>query len=818
MKKRLIALGLTAVLLAGMFAGCEKEKKPEPGQESDPAATSKYAYKPAYTSLTTGDTGLNMTYVRGMEVIGDTAYYIGMCEMGQQEEKDEITGEPILDETGKPFMRTVTEGVLFSLNTADGTVKRVEGYQQSQPPEGWRGNCRPVDLAACEDGSLWIVENHYFYQYELPEGFDPETGNPYEYRKEKDNVVCRQILPDGTAGKELLLERGEDPLQQVKIMSDGTIYSTDLSNVYLHDEAGKIIKTAAMESVGGLLEISNHELAVTVWDENGQRLRILNGDTMSFGEPVSLPRLANSLMDCAGEYDFLFENSGRLYGATMTGEPEKLLSWMDSDVDPGTINRDIETTPDGKIYAISEGETGRMELVSMTPVDPSTLPERQILTMACMFIPWDIRSDIVEFNKSQDKIRITLKDYSEFGTEENPDGGIQKLNTEMVSGAIPDMFYFDSSMPVEVYGAKGFLMDLWPLIDSDKELKREDLMTNFFDALSQDGKLYQITDRFAIATAAGVRDVVGSAPAWNLQELMSAYQQLGPEATIFGQMDTKEGILHTCVDRNLNAFIDWENKVCRFDSQEFADLLEFADTFPAEFDEENFDWNTYESNEARIMARKQLLSMENLSSFDRVMTLNEALQGKISYIGYPTMDHNGSTFEYYNGLAIGAQCKNTEAAWSFIRQYLTEDHHKQADGDAYIMNGAGRTDGSEEDQCRYNIWYFATNKKVFDEVARYHMTEHYYTDPETGEKTINPIAYYWPDHGSEGIPINSMSQEAYDGFMELYNRTEMVRAYNQEVSDIILQECKAFFAGQKSAQETAKLIQDRVSLYVMEQA
>ena len=42
-------------------------------------------------------------------------------------------------------------------------------------------------------------------------------------------------------------------------------------------------------------------------------------------------------------------------------------------------------------------------------------------------------------------------------------------------------------------------------------------------------------------------------------------------------------------------------------------------------------------------------------------------------------------------------------------------------------------------------------------------------------------------------------------------------ATNQAINTIIEEECQAFFAGQKTAEETARLIQDRAGLYVFEQ-
>lgn len=822
MKKRLIAVAMTAVMLLGVFAGCSKSEKPAKDPAANQTSTSKYAYKASFTPLTAGDTGLDITYINRMAVFGDQVYYLADCEAGEQEERDSVTGEPILDENGNPYLYPVTETVLLSMNLTDGTVKRVEGYQQTAIPEGYNGHSNPGEVVACEDGSLWIVENQYFYFYDLPEGFDPEKDDAYQYEQHEQHTVCKQILPDGTAGKEIKLEEGESPVSLVKILSDGTIYGTDWSNLYRFDESGKMSKAAAMEGIDSLLELPNHQIAACIWGENGRDLRILNQETMTFGDPVVLPERANQLMDCAGTYDYLYEYSGSIYGNTLSGQPEKLLNWMDSDVDPGMINNDIKTGADGKIYALSEGDMGAVELITMTPVDPSTLPERQILTMACMFLPWDVRSEVVEFNKSQDQIRIVMKDYSEFGTEENPEGGIQKLNTEMISGVIPDLFYLNSDVPAEIYGVKGFLMDLWPMIDSDPELSRDDLMVHFFDTIAQDGKLYEITDRFSINTAVALNQAVGERESWNLQELMEAYKGLETGATIFGDRDTKDGILYTTVYQNLNAFIDWEKKTCSFNSQEFSDLLEFVNQFPNTIDEENYDWNNYQSPYGRMLMGKQLLKMEELYSFDSLMQTDTALKGNVNYIGYPTMSGCGSSFNYDSSFAIGAKCKNPEAAWKFIRQYLTEDHFKRQT--VTVDSGGGMVIDTTSDMIRshepeYQTWLFPTNKKVFDEIAKYYLTETYYEDPETGEKVPMSKSTYWPEEqDAEPVEIYSMRQEVYDRFMELYERIDTVGAYNAEVADIITQECKAFFAGQKSAKDTAQVIQDRVSLYVAEQA
>ena len=103
------------------------------------------------------------------------------------------------------------------------------------------------------------------------------------------------------------------------------------------------------------------------------------------------------------------------------------------------------------------------------------------------------------------------------------------------------------------------------------------------------------------------------------------------------------------------------------------------------------------------------------------------------------------------------------------------------------------------------------------------MTVDYLTDSdgnyildENGEKTVSPKASYWFDDDTT-YDIDALTQEQVDQIMELYNSTELVSADDEEILNIINEETAGYFAGQKSLDDTVRLIQNRVSLYVAEQ-
>ena len=96
------------------------------------------------------------------------------------------------------------------------------------------------------------------------------------------------------------------------------------------------------------------------------------------------------------------------------------------------------------------------------------------------------------------------------------------------------------------------------------------------------------------------------------------------------------------------------------------------------------------------------------------------------------------------------------------------------------------------------------------------MKQEYYTDPETGEE--KPVSTGGIGFGDgEMIELYAITQEEMDLFMKLYESCGGVTSYNENISNIVNEETAAFFDGQKTAEETASLIQNRVSLYIQEQ-
>ena len=95
------------------------------------------------------------------------------------------------------------------------------------------------------------------------------------------------------------------------------------------------------------------------------------------------------------------------------------------------------------------------------------------------------------------------------------------------------------------------------------------------------------------------------------------------------------------------------------------------------------------------------------------------------------------------------------------------------------------------------------------------MTPEYTTDPETGEQV--EVSNGGIGFNDFMVELYSVKQEDFDAFWSVYENCATVSAGNSEVISMIKTQAKPFFDGQKTVEETAKLIQDQISLYMMEQ-
>lgn len=820
--KKTLCLIMALAMVFGLLSACGG------GDGKTDTETPEYTYVPTYTEL-----GSDIGYVYNTVVSGGLIYVAGEVEGEEIVEEypsyDE-NGNPILDEEGNPVMEeytyTRTEPAMFTVNIDGTDFKRMESYTAPEFPEEAEGGSFWINnLCSVPNGGVAVVENVY---YSIPvygeDGGDtaaedtpvatgaplaatssdisvdapaPDTsGQPMDYQYvEKYNLRVFDASGAQTFCAELSsLIESEDYFYVSAFAVAGTGEAVLMANgnaIYVLNADGSLkgsIDTSDLSNgISNFVTLGNGSVAALVYGEDYAAFDLRPVDTaaMQLGEATaSLPTDAYSARPSGGGYDFCYNKGESFYGYKLAdGSEEKLVTWINCDVNSNNVTSPY-ITEEGNIVCLSSeysntGDGATTYFITLTKTPYDQVPQKTTLTLACVYLGYDIKNQILDFNRKSSDYRIEVRDYSEFNTEDDYSAGYTKLITEIGSGAVPDIMLTDG-LPIETFGAKGLLADLWPFIDADEELGgRAGVVEPVFNALSQDGKLYEISSNFYITTIAGPASIVGTEPGWTYEEMYAALDQMPEGCELFSLGTTRSDVFSSICMLNLSRFVDWTTGECSFDSDDFISLMEFANRFPETFDWEHHEWTNEDSDAYRIKEGRQLLVTLSLSDPYSYNYYSEMFNGDMALKGFPDVPGSGAVFNMNGtGLAIASTCKNQDAAWSFVRTLLTREYQE-------------------------NYTYgFCTNRELCEENIQSMVGESYYSyDQVTGEE--KEIIF---------------TQENADLITDLINNTSMVADYNtSQINDIINEEVAYYFSGEKTAQDVAATIQNRVSIYVNEQ-
>ncbi len=753
------------------------------------------------------DCKLNVDYINSGCVAGENVYVIG--EINEETKETDPN-------TGEEYYRYDSRTTIYRISLEGGDAVELENYVPPQLPEGAEGNVGVQSLEPGADGTLWVTEYMYAYTFDLPEGFNPETDDQWAYQNYKESMIRRQLDATGNELTRLdmdgLMEKLEmEYISGMAFDGDGNSYVLLDGEIAVLDPQLNTLFSVEEENLWGnmtLLADGSIGVLYSAYDQETEtstnQLRVIDREAKGWGTSYNMPLSTSSVFTGGGDYLFYYQNNDSIYGFKAgAAEGEKLFSWIDSDINRNEVAF-FSFTEGGQVVAATQkwnGDSRAVELAVMTATDRSALPEKTTLTYGTMYLFYETRNKIIEFNKTSDKYRIQVQDYSEFNTGDDNSAGLTKLNTEIIAGNMPDILE-TTSLPQRQYGSRGLLEDLWPFIENDPELGRGAVMERVLQADEQDGKLHEVFNSFYIQTVAGAASIVGDRMSWTLADLQEALSRMPEGCSIFGQSDTKDGMLRVIMAVNAGSFVDWSTGECSFDSDSFKALLSFCNSFPAEFNwDKEFDSVEWESENTRIASGKQMLSQTNISDLLWGISGKKAIfGGDVSFVGYPMEDGSvGSSFSSGGtALAMSASCKDKEGAWSFIRQeLLPRDEDEFYDGTFYV------------------------NKADFEKAIAKSMEPNYERD-ENGDPLLdedgNPIEYKDTIWISDGVEqeIPRPTQAEYDQLMTLYNAIDTMYYYDENIYDIVSDLAGAYFQGDRSLDETANQIQSRVKLYVNE--
>lgn len=696
----------------------------------------------------------------------------------------------------------------------NGKISKLENFKAIEVPEnteGYKMYSASADIAGLvsdSEGKLICVDQMYISWYE---GDDSVTRYSDEYwmnMKYVQKYFVRRLDTDGTELSCAEIPTGSEEYLNawnMKLDKDNNVLiSTDGGIRAINPDTGENAYMIPITGwVDNIIQLGDGRLAMSTYGENGQCLAILDTENKTVGEQIDIRFDLYNCVPGDSEYDLYYTSGTNFYGYKWGEDPVKLFSWLSCDVNCNMLVRS-DVQPDGSVISFvnewnQSDDTYNCERITVTKKPYDSVPHKEIITMAGVYTNSSYIDSIIKFNRSNDKYRIEVTDYSEYNNEQDGwDAGATKLNTEIMAGNVPDILMLGGLNYTQL-AAKGLLEDLYPYIDADKELSRDDFFQNVLDAASVNGKLCTTVSGFSINGVAGAASVVGDKAGWTYDELEEALSNMPDGCTAFDKYVTKESILTSCLALDMDDFVDWSTGKCSFDSQQFIDLLEFANSFPTEYNWENDEG---ESTYDRIMQGKQMLLQFSTYSIEDLMYNNfqKYFGGDVTFIGYPTMNGTGNMIQLNDsGIAMSAKSPYKDAIWEFLRTFFTEKYQQ-------------------------NTWNLPSNRKVFEAKLKEACTVEYqkdengnYTLDEKGEK-IPVVKYYlWDEQEQKDREYYCMDEASAQQLRELVSTTTKVANYDDSIFEIVREQAQPYFEGQRSAEDVAKLIQSKANIFVNEQ-
>lgn len=617
--------------------------------------------------------------------------------------------------------------------------------------------------------------------------------------------------------------------------AQGNIYISLSTCIRVCDKSGNVLFTTPEsndnEWLNGLIFTNSGVPAVYKYSysDTGSSSKLVEIDlnAKGYGKEYELGSSINTIYNGSGDYLCYSSSDTGIVGVRADNlQTESVLNLLNLGIDNSNINS-MAVNDDGSFVTVGydySGMTARSTLSLITPIDSSEVKEKKVLTLGCFYIDWNIRSQIAEFNKTNEDYTIYATSYSESNDTSDYTAALTKFNNEILAGNVPDILLISSGMPYNSYASKGLFADLYEFMDKDDVYNRDAFMPNVLKAMEKDGKLYEITPSFTVQTYAAKKSLVGDATSLTMDQANQILASMPEGATLTNdsQTMTASNFLSTAI--TFSNFVDYTNATCNFDSPEFKAILETAKKYPAEIDYDalyNDNPNYWMEQETACRENRALLYSVYFNDFSIYTNTRDAYFGEdISFVGFPgsgASNATGSVISTGSEIAVSSKSKYKDGAWEFIKLVLDNAVGEQDSGNygVAITSDASVAEAADEAVKRITSQYYGLPvvKSQLQALGQQATIPQTYTDTDGTVQQVDNTYYV----GNTEVKVNLITQDEVNMLIDYFSTVDTIARYDESLTDIINEEANAYFKGTKSVDEAASLIQSRASIYLSEQ-
>jgi len=581
----------------------------------------------------------------------------------------------------------------------------------------------------------------------------------------------------------------------------GKIYSLILKNdgqyIVVYDIEGNQSAMIAVSSYVQYLVYSQKDNLLLLSENNNNVMEIyyLNDDDNSLNFVTQIDDVPhNTPLYPSETYSFFVEIDSSLFGFKYeTLDIEPVISWLENgiaDFIGGVLQFDdfiIAFTNDSYTYEqkiLKLSDTGEK-------LDPSN---RLILARFNEGRDFRLEEAVARFNRENPGYYLYIKNYAFYGDE-----AILRLNMDVLRGNAPDIIELkgwmtDVFLPIKQYISQGILLDLSHFIERD--IDKNDFIETALYTLYTDDKCFLIAPSFSINALSGTKEAINIVESYTLYEFLNFIRQDAEiEKNIFNtsftQLDFIEYILYTHLDH----FIDYNSNNAMIDSDEFISLLETAKRLSpliGKYVDRSTEWAMMYSGNQDLRFT-QIWSIQD-TYFDLLM-----LNGNHNLTGFsnPLNSNRGVLMIPDTLYAATIATEHPEKVWDFMH-FLYSDELGQRELVGFPMNR-----NLFDERIEWFKEYLLDNKQ-FDNPG---LIMSYYDQISSEEVDMFIPFNQLPDD----IAINSISST-----IKIINAIDRLYLEDINVINILREEMSVYLSSNRTAEETARVAQSRVQIYLYE--
>lgn len=465
-----------------------------------------------------------------------------------------------------------------------------------------------------------------------------------------------------------------------------------------------------------------------------------------------------------------YSNAGILWSWNIqTGEKERLFSFSGTGIAPGALFT-------GDTCYLTVGGEHELFLYAKEPAKimalTDTVPENENDILCVKLWGGDlVRNCAASFSREHDGPMIRYESRAGWTFDEEE---VQwtRLSAEIAAGKGPDIMVlgYDRMLSLQQIGA------LEPLDDYFEPDTLDALFTGVREAGYINGKLYGVMPagrNVALLTS----DEIWEGESWDLQDIFEIIEKKELEGLI---ADNPSSNLYYLSGLYLgrSPFYDAETGESNFESEDFIRLLEICKRFGKTGDRSRKD-------ALELLIEGKLLAVQDifitLNQYAR--TLSE-YEDKIHYVCYPGQTDQVGVFNSSYFVVVNKNAKDKEVIGEFLNYLL-----------------------SDETQMHIDVSYVAVNKRTVENNV-------WLSVDLAGER-------FWLYKTNEGntaeLPEKEDGTTYVSDYVEFLDHAEVqLNSRVDPIWQIIEEELESYWSGTKSAEEVAKIIDNRVQLYLDE--